>query len=289
MGWTNEKPPESCCHDSTNWPNYCYVGETCDQTTGFCTTGGTPTTGGGTTAPPTTQAGSCTNHDQCSQACSSQCPAGVFGCCDGCDIGQCVNGACKCVRSESYCANPAMQIWAQCTSATTICNKACSDKGYKYYNCDYNTCQSPFVAISGSCSGLGGGRQCCCSNGGTTPTTLAPTGCDYACGGSYKFYSCSYSTCSAPFHKTTGSCSGLGSGTCCCTNCGNGYCSSIDGENAQNCPQDCTTTPAVSCPNACGSGGWSYYTCFYSVCQSPLVHITGSCAGLDAGTCCCTN
>ena len=57
-GWTNEKPPESCCHDSTNWPNYCYVGETCDQTTGFCTTGGTPTTGGGTTAPPTTKAGS---------------------------------------------------------------------------------------------------------------------------------------------------------------------------------------------------------------------------------------
>ena len=466
--WT-DVDGNSCCHDDTNWPGYCYTGEICDTSTGFCKdTGGTTTTsGGGTTT--TLNINKCTDGTllgqcstvkpgyrctqygglpvlvwdntchggatttsvaiSCPQACgnggwpfwscafstcispavsmntgscagygsgtcccsntgsttstttppSSNCMdsgntagylcSGTTGCIGknnpgNCYIDQCKNdhmfvyrcdGSGNCVDKGYNCGTGACADSTKCLTLDR-CDKACMDKGYKYYNCDYNTCSSPLKAELGVCTGLGAGSQCCCTNGGTTttkpssPTTTQPsntcpqacgiggypyytcaysicqsplvgsdgsctglgigrcccsassgvtttttpsaTTCDYACGTNYKFYTCGLSSCVAPTHAKTASCSGLGSGVCCCHNCGNGYCSSVDGETAANCPEDCaastTTQAGNTCPQACGIGGYPYYTCAYSICQSPLVGSDGSCTGLGIGRCCCS-
>ena len=93
----------------------------------------TPVTTTTTTAPTTTTlpGTSCTpgHHDQCSRACSSKCPAGVYGCCDGCNIGQCdsTSGKCYCLYSTSYCGgSPTYQVGSACiqTSTTTTTTTA---------------------------------------------------------------------------------------------------------------------------------------------------------------------
>lgn len=62
----------------------------------------------------------CTNHAQCSQACTTLCPFGVYGCCFGCKLGQCISGACQCIDAPAYCSNnPPYQKGSQCISTTT--------------------------------------------------------------------------------------------------------------------------------------------------------------------------
>ena len=162
----------ACCKDQNAPYGYCWVGETCDTSTNTCVAGG----GGGTTTPPTTLGGGCTSHDECSQTCSSQCPAGVYGCCSGCDIGQCVNGNCKCVRSESYCGNnPAYQVWAQCTGGGTSnwCYDAVSIYGDQCcvdQNAPYGRCWTNKKCQGNVCVNSGGG------GGGCTSDWDCPTG-----------------------------------------------------------------------------------------------------------------
>jgi hypothetical protein len=61
------------------------------------------------------QVESCTNHAQCSQACTTLCPQSVYGCCYGCKLGQCVSGKCQCVDATSYCHNsPPYQKGPKC-------------------------------------------------------------------------------------------------------------------------------------------------------------------------------
>jgi len=62
----------------------------------------------------------CTDHSQCSQQCSSLCPVGVYGCCYGCELGQCVSGECQCVDATSYCSQtPPYQVGSACGQTTT--------------------------------------------------------------------------------------------------------------------------------------------------------------------------
>jgi hypothetical protein len=59
--------------------------------------------------------GKCTNHAECSQACTTLCPANVYGCCYGCKLGQCINGKCECVEAVDYCSrNPNYQVGTEC-------------------------------------------------------------------------------------------------------------------------------------------------------------------------------
>jgi hypothetical protein len=69
----------------------------------------------------TTTTPGCTNHAQCSQACTSLCPTNVYGCCYGCKIGQCNlnTGQCYCLDSPSYCSTPAYQVGSKCVITTT--------------------------------------------------------------------------------------------------------------------------------------------------------------------------
>jgi hypothetical protein len=63
----------------------------------------------------------CVNHDECSQACTSLCPVGVYGCCFGCMLGQCQSGSCVCVDGTSYCADyPNYQVGSQCYYQATF-------------------------------------------------------------------------------------------------------------------------------------------------------------------------
>ncbi len=109
-----------CCwwdYEIECWNDYdCGAGETC--TYYQCVASATTTT----TSPPTTTTSppSCTNHAQCSQACTSACPSGVYGCCDGCYLGQCVGSTCQCVEVISYCSDsPAYQVGSVCGVTTT--------------------------------------------------------------------------------------------------------------------------------------------------------------------------
>ena len=104
----------------------------------------------------------------------------------------------------------------------------------------------------------------CCSNkccrdpnapttttGATTTTTQPSDSCPSVCSSNgYSVSDCIHSSCSEPSHEGTGSCSGWGSGVCCCSNCGDTICNRnpTDGETPQNCPNDCsgTTTTSVS-------------------------------------------
>jgi parallel beta-helix repeat protein len=59
--------------------------------------------------------GECTNDAQCSQACTTLCPANVYGCCYGCKLGRCIDGKCECVEAVKYCSrNPNYQVGAEC-------------------------------------------------------------------------------------------------------------------------------------------------------------------------------
>ena len=86
--------------------------------------------------------GPCTNHDECSQACTSLCPSMVYGCCFGCEIGQCVSGTCQCVDGRSYCSGiPNYQKGPVCTScfargtACTSNSQCCSNECNGYGIC----------------------------------------------------------------------------------------------------------------------------------------------------------
>jgi hypothetical protein len=93
---------------SLTWKNYQYCTYGCENS--VCKP--KPTTTTTTTTPPIT----CTDHSQCSQKCTSLCPSNVYGCCNGCNIGQCVSGVCQCVNAASYCSNsPPYQVGTQCT------------------------------------------------------------------------------------------------------------------------------------------------------------------------------
>lgn len=62
----------------------------------------------------------CVNHDECSQICSSLCPADVYGCCFGCMLGQCQGGQCKCVDDSAYCSSsPPYQVGSECRSCSS--------------------------------------------------------------------------------------------------------------------------------------------------------------------------
>ncbi len=205
---TTDIDGETCCHDSTNWPGFCWPNKICDPTTGYCTSGGTTTTTSGgtttttqstttcnqkctilgysysycaagscysgdvqsigtcptgyptcccnngwttTTAPSTT----CTDHSQCSQTCSTSCPKGVYGCCSGCQIGQCQGGQCVCYTSTSYCSSPAYQVGAKCQGGTTTTTPpgTCydSDGGKNYLT--PGICSDGGTPVKDTCSG----------------------------------------------------------------------------------------------------------------------------------------
>ena len=171
----------ACCHDDTNWPGYCYTSKVCDSSSGLC-----KDSGGSTTT--TVNVNQCTDGTplgQCSTvnpgySCTQyggppvlvwdlNCQGGGSGCYMTTDV----NGASCCVDST----NTPGKCWTgkTCDTSTglckdsgggTRCDQVCATSGYKYYNCDYSTCQSPFVPQSGSCAGLGSGSQCCCGNSG---------------------------------------------------------------------------------------------------------------------------
>ena len=48
----------------------------------------------------------CTNHAQCSRACSANCPPNIYGCCVNGNLGQCdtTTGKCYCAYNASFCA-----------------------------------------------------------------------------------------------------------------------------------------------------------------------------------------
>jgi hypothetical protein len=123
---------KSCAQICNNAPgSKCVMGNTCpdnlnhqplgdnvcqSQGSGVCCCGSTTTTSSTTT---TTQPITCSNHAQCSQACTSLCPnPEYYGCCYGCKLGQCISGKCQCVDSD-YCKNPVKQVGNVCGSSTT--------------------------------------------------------------------------------------------------------------------------------------------------------------------------
>ncbi|MEM5878872.1 MAG: hypothetical protein QXU74_00035 [Candidatus Aenigmatarchaeota archaeon] len=64
---------------------------------------------------------SCSNHADCSKACTDKCPALAYGCCYGCKLGQCINGKCQCVDAVSYCSGtPNYQVGDRCVSTGGI-------------------------------------------------------------------------------------------------------------------------------------------------------------------------
>jgi len=112
----------------------------------------------------------CTNHAQCSQACTNACPYGVYGCCSGCNIGQCdlSTGQCYCSSSAYYCGtNASIQVGQQCIYTTTTITTTPTP----------NAANNPlftgtFLENSFSCNAVMGGNYCSFdySNGlGNTP------------------------------------------------------------------------------------------------------------------------
>jgi len=60
----------------------------------------------------------CTDHSQCSQVCTTLCPYGVYGCCYGCNLGQCVSSVCQCTVATAYCSgSPSYQVGSPCGAA----------------------------------------------------------------------------------------------------------------------------------------------------------------------------
>jgi len=71
----------------------------------------------------------CSNNADCAQACSSSCPANTYGCCSGCNLGQCVSGHCSCIQATAYCSsNPPRQVGSPCISGSTTSNNVRLDK-----------------------------------------------------------------------------------------------------------------------------------------------------------------
>jgi len=128
---------ESCadaatCISGTNCPSgykscscsYCSGTACACSTTTTSSTSTTSTTSTTTTTSSTTTTtiapSGCTNHAQCSQACTTLCPSNVYGCCYGCLLGQCVSGTCQCTNQVSYCSsNPPYQKGSSCSVTTT--------------------------------------------------------------------------------------------------------------------------------------------------------------------------
>lgn len=75
----------------------------------------------------------CTNHAQCSKACSKLCPSNVYGCCVNGNLGQCDTrtGQCFCSVNSSFC-------------------KSCPTCDYTYQYCDgfSKTCKRSYEIIS---------------------------------------------------------------------------------------------------------------------------------------------
>lgn len=104
----------------------------------------------------TTTTAGCINHAQCSQACTSDCPQSVYGCCSGCNIGHCnlQTGQCYCSSSAYYCGvNASLQVGQPCIYTTTTTSSV------------YSTANNPFITgsfteNSFSCSQVTGGNYC---------------------------------------------------------------------------------------------------------------------------------
>jgi hypothetical protein len=118
----------------------------------------------------------CVNHAQCSQACSSLCPADVYGCCFGCMLGQCQGGQCKCVDATTYCSSsPPYQVGSECTRAP--CSSYTSDSDCTDAGCRW--CPS-YGGISNGCGDsiegtLCDGTECFTTAQCTDPSSPLPT------------------------------------------------------------------------------------------------------------------
>jgi hypothetical protein len=77
----------------------------------------------------------CTNHAQCSQACSVNCPPNVYGCCVNGNLGQCnsVTHKCYCAYNASFCVGcpPCDYTKEYCDGYTKTCKP-------KYYGPTYS-------------------------------------------------------------------------------------------------------------------------------------------------------
>lgn len=169
-----------CMYNSQNCPNGCSNGQCNSQP-------------------------ACQSHDQCSQACTSLCPANVYGCCYGCNLGQCSNGNCVCEDATGYCSgNPNYQVGSSCKSGTTTttpssepCNQigcypdlSCSSDNVQAYCIDkstYENNQNAFRSLDGSTYWCGNNyctvacavNQCCWGLRGYcySSNSNSPTGC----------------------------------------------------------------------------------------------------------------
>ncbi len=66
----------------------------------------------------------CTNHGQCSEACSDICPSTGYGCCVDGGLGQCNTAIneCYCLEDTSYCSScPDCEADEYCDGATNVC------------------------------------------------------------------------------------------------------------------------------------------------------------------------
>ena len=140
----------------------------------------------------------CSAHYQCSQACTTLCPVNVYGCCYGCQLGQCVDGLCKCVDATSYCSSsPSYQMGDPCTASITVptdcsgtpdpCSSYveesfCRNAGCSWGECNFNndykccdsddSCSSPtWYYMPNSHCGNVGLSSCTCDNDCGTYTT----------------------------------------------------------------------------------------------------------------------
>jgi hypothetical protein len=140
----------------------------------------------------------CSNHAECSQACTNLCPENVYGCCDGCMLGQCIAGTCQCVDATTYCSGtPNYQVGPGCgitTTTTTIsttttsssttttsipgsCSNLCLVNGYDGGNCRFMWQGCYPGEIDFGQDNCGFWQQCCCyeittTTSSTTSTTL---------------------------------------------------------------------------------------------------------------------
>ena len=131
---------QSCCVDENSDPGYCWQEMRCDYESQQCVYASPdPVCGNGMceageterSCPQDCGSSYCSDHDECSQACTASCPYGVFGCCDGCRIGQCIKGQCQCQEATNYCSNPTYQAGTECNGGTdTWCYDAVTEDGW---------------------------------------------------------------------------------------------------------------------------------------------------------------
>jgi len=329
-GTYNDNQP--CCQNQNNDPGYCWPNMRCNQATQLC-----EDILGGCTKNSECPAGQvcvdgecivkdCSDHDQCSQACTTQCPYGVFGCCDGCLIGQCSNGRCICQESTNYCGNsPRYQVGTECSGGTNKwCYDAltdpdnhpcCVDQDSKPRYCwEYEECdeQTQTCVDSSSVPVCGNGI---CEKGETSqncpydcPTTASCTELckqDKDAGGkNFKYAQCWSGASACKFYSETRGdpdcvdSMGDPGAICCCDNCGDGVCD--PGESTLTCPKDCSTA-TKGCQELCrnkkdlSGKPFSIFSCVKSgsVCLFiPEPQGDPDCKNIaqDAGAkCCCSN